>query len=125
MTLAKVVRKGSYQGVSQWGISTSAEITPSKKTARKWAELENARTKNQTNLVGKVVSVRGDNGRPVNAFVFRTFTNGEFRAIPETHAMYRRAVDWTQSGNTAELMAHKTEIEYMSRVYSLSELREN
>ena len=42
MTLAKVVRKGSYQGVSQWGISTSAEITPSKATAAKWAELENA-----------------------------------------------------------------------------------
>ena len=44
MTLSKVVRKGSYQGVTQWGISTSAEITPSRKTARKWAELENARS---------------------------------------------------------------------------------
>ena len=43
MTLSKVVRKGSYQGVAQWGISTSSEITPSRKTARKWAELENAR----------------------------------------------------------------------------------
>ena len=43
MTLSKVVRKGSYQGVSQWGISTSSEITPSRKTAQKWAELENAR----------------------------------------------------------------------------------
>ena len=43
MTLAKVVRKGNYQGVSQWGISTSSEITPSRATARKWAELENAR----------------------------------------------------------------------------------
>jgi hypothetical protein len=43
MTLAKVVRKGSYQGVSQWGINTSSEITPSRKTAQKWAELENAR----------------------------------------------------------------------------------
>ena len=43
MTLSKVVRKGRYQGVTQWGISTSAEITPSRKTARKWAELENAR----------------------------------------------------------------------------------
>ena len=42
MTLSKVVRKGSYQGVAQWGISTSSEITPSRKTARKWAELENA-----------------------------------------------------------------------------------
>ena len=42
MTLSKVVRKGSYQGVAQWGISTSAEITPSRATARKWAELENA-----------------------------------------------------------------------------------
>lgn len=43
MTFAKVVRKGSYQGVTQWGISTSAEITPSRKTAQKWADLENAR----------------------------------------------------------------------------------
>lgn len=43
MTLSKVVRKGSYQGVSQWGIDTSSEITPSRATARKWAELENAR----------------------------------------------------------------------------------
>ena len=48
MTLSKVVRKGSYQGVSQWGISTSSEITPSRATARKWADLENARNpKNQ------------------------------------------------------------------------------
>jgi hypothetical protein len=45
MTLAKVVRKGSYQGVSQWGISTSSEITPSRATARKWADLENARAR--------------------------------------------------------------------------------
>jgi hypothetical protein len=43
MTLSKVVRKGSYQGVSQWGISTSSEITPSRTTAQKWADLENAR----------------------------------------------------------------------------------
>lgn len=41
MTLAKVVRKGNYQGVSQWGINTSSEITP---TAQKWADLENVRT---------------------------------------------------------------------------------
>ena len=41
--MAKVVRKGSYQGVAQWGINTSSEITPSRKTAQKWAELENAR----------------------------------------------------------------------------------
>ena len=48
MTLAKVVRKGNYQGVSQWGIDTSSEITPSRATARKWADLENARNpKNQ------------------------------------------------------------------------------
>jgi hypothetical protein len=39
---AQVVRKGSYQGVPQWGISTSAEITPSKATAQQWARLENA-----------------------------------------------------------------------------------
>jgi len=44
MTLARVVRKGSYQGVAQWGINTSAEITPSRKTAQKWADLENARS---------------------------------------------------------------------------------
>ena len=44
MTLSKVVRKGSSQGVKQWGISTSSEITPSRKTAQKWAELENARS---------------------------------------------------------------------------------
>ena len=43
MTLVKVVRKGSYQGVAQWGISTSSEINPSRATAQKWAELENAR----------------------------------------------------------------------------------
>ena len=43
MTLSKVVRKGNYQGVAQWGINTSSEITPSQKTAQKWAELENAR----------------------------------------------------------------------------------
>jgi hypothetical protein len=41
MTKATVVRKGTYQGVPQWGISTSAEITPSKKTAEKWAQAEN------------------------------------------------------------------------------------
>ena len=45
MTLAKVVRKGHYQGVPQWGISTSAEITPSKATAKKWATLENTQRK--------------------------------------------------------------------------------
>ena len=45
MTLSKVVRKGSYQGVSQWGISTSSEITPNHKTAQKWADLENARAR--------------------------------------------------------------------------------
>jgi hypothetical protein len=48
MTLSKVVRKGSYQGASQWGISTSSEITPSRKTAQKWAELENARVEKPT-----------------------------------------------------------------------------
>ena len=38
--------------------------------------------------VGDVVGVRSGRGT-INAFVFRTFTNGEFRAIPETHKMYR------------------------------------
>ena len=49
MALSKVVRKGSYQGVTQWGISTSSEITPSRKTAQKWAELENARAQTKKN----------------------------------------------------------------------------
>ena len=40
-----VIRKGSYQGVPQWGISTSSEITPSRKTAEKWAALENQQRK--------------------------------------------------------------------------------
>lgn len=44
-SIVKVVRKGTYQGVSQWGISNSSEITPSKKTAEKWAALENASCK--------------------------------------------------------------------------------
>ena len=48
MTLAKAVRKGSYQGVAQWGISTSSEINPSKATAQKWADLENARIRATT-----------------------------------------------------------------------------
>ena len=45
MTLTKVVRKGSYQGVPQWGISTASEITPTRATAQKWADVENARTR--------------------------------------------------------------------------------
>ena len=49
MTLAKVVRKGSYQGVPQWGIDTGAEITPSKATAQKWADAEN----NESRRVGR------------------------------------------------------------------------
>lgn len=128
MTLSKVVRKGSYQGVSQWGISTSSEITPSRATARKWAELENARIADAERMteetkvkVGDVVSVRSGKGT-INAFVFRTFTNGEFRAIPETHKMYRDVLGWHQAGNMAELKTHQVEIEYMSRVYSPSEL---
>lgn len=75
-------------------------------------------------LVGTVVAVRGEKGKTINAFVFRTFKDGDFRAIPETHTMYRRAIDWHRAGNTAELLSHKVEIEYMSRVYSMSELRE-
>jgi len=74
---------------------------------------------------GQVVAVRGDRGRTINAFVFRVFTNGEFRAIPEHHAMYRKAVDWMRtSEGVQELRKHQVEIEYMSRVYALSELRE-
>lgn len=41
MKRVTVVRKGSYQGVPQWGISTSNETTPSKATAEKWAALKN------------------------------------------------------------------------------------
>ena len=74
--------------------------------------------------VGDVVGVRGDRGT-VNAFVFRTFTNGEFRAIPETHRMYRDVLGWYQVGNISELKAHQVEIEYMSRTYSPSELRDD
>lgn len=36
----EVERKGSYQGVPQWGITGHAEITPSRATAVKWARLE-------------------------------------------------------------------------------------
>jgi hypothetical protein len=71
--------------------------------------------------VGDVVGVRSGKGT-INAFVFRTFTNGEFRAIPETHKTYRDVLGWHQAGNMAELKAHQVEIEYMSRVYSPSEL---
>jgi len=42
MTNVKVERKGSYQGVPQWGITGSSEMTPNRKTAEKWARLENA-----------------------------------------------------------------------------------
>lgn len=38
----KVERKGTYQGVLQWGITGSSEKTPSRKTAVKWAALANA-----------------------------------------------------------------------------------
>lgn len=40
--LVKVEKRGTYQGVPQYGITGSAEITPSLATARKWAALENA-----------------------------------------------------------------------------------
>lgn len=36
----KVERKSSYQGVPQWGINISPEITPSRSVAQKWAEAE-------------------------------------------------------------------------------------
>ncbi len=38
----RMVSRGSYQGVPQWGITGSAEITPSRATAIRWAALENA-----------------------------------------------------------------------------------
>lgn len=45
MKPVKVERKGEYQGVPQWGITGSAEMTPTKATAEKWARLENAARK--------------------------------------------------------------------------------
>lgn len=38
----RVVRKGSYQGVPQWGCSDSPDMTPSKATAERWARIANA-----------------------------------------------------------------------------------
>jgi hypothetical protein len=38
----RVRRMGSYQGVPQWGITGSSEVTPSRSVAQKWAQLENA-----------------------------------------------------------------------------------
>lgn len=35
----RMVSRGSYQGVPQWGITGSAEITPSRATAIRWAAL--------------------------------------------------------------------------------------
>jgi hypothetical protein len=76
MTLSKVVRKGSYQGVTQWGISTSAEITPSRATARKWAELENAQKQTKPTwevIVGNIGTVySGTNGFEANT-TFQTY----------------------------------------------------
>ena len=43
MANVKVERRGNYQGVPQYGITGFAEITPSRKTAEKWAQLENNR----------------------------------------------------------------------------------
>lgn len=48
----KVERKGSYQGVPQWGISGSAEQTPSKATAQKWADAENNANRNRKSKDG-------------------------------------------------------------------------
>ena len=45
MKNVKVERKGTYQGVAQWGITGCAEMTHSRKTAEKWARLENAARK--------------------------------------------------------------------------------
>ena len=38
----KVERRGSYQGVSQYGITGCAEITPTRAVAEKWARLARA-----------------------------------------------------------------------------------
>lgn len=41
--MVTVERKAPYQGVPQWGITgDDVNTTPSRATARKWAELENA-----------------------------------------------------------------------------------
>jgi hypothetical protein len=42
MTAIKVERRGKYQGVPQYSITGAAEITPSRATARKWAEQSEA-----------------------------------------------------------------------------------
>jgi hypothetical protein len=39
----------SYQGIPQYGITGHTEITPSRKTAEKWAALENARLRSEAN----------------------------------------------------------------------------
>ena len=41
----QVERRGSYQGVPQYGITGQSEITPSRANAAKWAQLENAAQK--------------------------------------------------------------------------------
>ncbi len=56
MTLTKVERKGTYQGVPQWGITGQAEITPSRATAEKWARLENA---NRVAVLGRSKTAGG------------------------------------------------------------------
>ena len=38
----KVERRGSYKGVSQYGITGCAEITPTRAVAEKWARLARA-----------------------------------------------------------------------------------
>lgn len=58
--MVKVERKGSYQGVPQWGITGAAEITPSKATAEKWARLENAARRTTPRQYEVIYQIEGD-----------------------------------------------------------------
>lgn len=47
----KVERRGTYQGVPQYGITGCTEITPTLATAKKWAALANAERTNKLDAV--------------------------------------------------------------------------
>jgi hypothetical protein len=74
MTLSKVVRKGSYQGVAQWGIDTSSEITPSRKTAQKWAELENAQNLSIRACKSRIPALKKARDRSTSAIDIALYT---------------------------------------------------
>lgn len=76
MKTVKVERKGSYQGVLQWGITGSSEITPSKATAEKWARLENAARKQ-----------RGSASTVAAMFLVALFVVFAIAAMPLIHSL--------------------------------------